>query len=98
MPESALDAKATLAGRAALLRDACERGVAYLDGVADRPAAPGRQAINGLDELAFPPPASGPTMWHGHRAMRASVSRWSTTEDDIDRSVAAVRACALEPT
>jgi glutamate/tyrosine decarboxylase-like PLP-dependent enzyme len=36
----------------------------------------------------------GPTTWHGIRAMRVSVSGWSTTQDDIDRSVAAVRACA----
>jgi glutamate/tyrosine decarboxylase-like PLP-dependent enzyme len=40
----------------------------------------------------------GPTTWHGRRAMRVSVSAWSTSEDDIDRSVAAVRACALRPT
>jgi glutamate/tyrosine decarboxylase-like PLP-dependent enzyme len=37
----------------------------------------------------------GPTTWQGRRAMRVSVSGWSTTEDDIDRSVAAVRGCAL---
>jgi glutamate/tyrosine decarboxylase-like PLP-dependent enzyme len=36
----------------------------------------------------------GPTTWRGRRAMRVSVSCWNTTEDDIDRSVAAVRACA----
>jgi glutamate/tyrosine decarboxylase-like PLP-dependent enzyme len=36
----------------------------------------------------------GPTTWHGVRAMRVSISGWSTTDDDIDRSVAAVRACA----
>jgi glutamate/tyrosine decarboxylase-like PLP-dependent enzyme len=36
----------------------------------------------------------GPTTWHGVRAMRVSVSGWSTTEDDIDRSVAAVRGVA----
>ena len=36
----------------------------------------------------------GPTTWQSIRAMRVSVSGWSTTEDDIDRSVAAVRACA----
>jgi len=36
----------------------------------------------------------GPTTWHGRRAMRVSVSGWNTTEDDINRSVAAVRACA----
>lgn len=36
----------------------------------------------------------GPTTWHGVRAMRISVSGWNTTEDDIDRAMAAVRACA----
>jgi glutamate/tyrosine decarboxylase-like PLP-dependent enzyme len=38
----------------------------------------------------------GPTTWHGVRAMRVSVSGWSTTAEDIDRSVAAVRACAAD--
>ena len=36
----------------------------------------------------------GPTTWQGRRAMRVSVSGWSTTEDDIDRCVATVQACA----
>jgi glutamate/tyrosine decarboxylase-like PLP-dependent enzyme len=36
----------------------------------------------------------GPTVWHGRAAMRVSVSGWNTTEQDIDRSVAAVAACA----
>jgi len=36
----------------------------------------------------------GPTTWRGRKAMRVSVSCWNTTEDDIDRSVAAVHACA----
>ncbi len=36
----------------------------------------------------------GPTTWRGRRAMRVSVSCWNTTEADIDRSVAAVLACA----
>lgn len=36
----------------------------------------------------------GPTTWHGARAMRISVSGWNTTEDDVDRALAAVRACA----
>jgi glutamate/tyrosine decarboxylase-like PLP-dependent enzyme len=35
----------------------------------------------------------GPTIWQGQRAMRLSVSCWNTTEDDIDRSVAAIRSC-----
>jgi glutamate/tyrosine decarboxylase-like PLP-dependent enzyme len=29
--------------------------------------------------------------WHGQRVLRISVSNWSTTEEDVERSVAAVR-------
>ncbi|MDP9075737.1 MAG: aminotransferase class V-fold PLP-dependent enzyme, partial [Actinomycetota bacterium] len=36
----------------------------------------------------------GATTWHGMRLMRISVSNWSTTEADVDRSVAAVLAAA----
>lgn len=36
----------------------------------------------------------GPTSWHGHAAMRVSVSGWNTTQDDIDKSIAAVRAAS----
>ncbi len=36
----------------------------------------------------------GPTTWQGRRAMRVSVSGWSTTQDDIDKSIAAVRAAS----
>jgi len=36
----------------------------------------------------------GPTTWRGRPAMRVSVSCWNTTEEDIDRSVAAVVGCA----
>jgi glutamate/tyrosine decarboxylase-like PLP-dependent enzyme len=36
----------------------------------------------------------GPTTWQGVRAMRFSVSGWSTTDTDIDKSIAAVRSCA----
>ena len=32
----------------------------------------------------------GGTRWHGQEAMRVSVSTWSTTEADIDRSADAV--------
>ena len=32
----------------------------------------------------------GGTVWQGHTAMRISVSNWSTTDDDIDRSLAAI--------
>lgn len=36
----------------------------------------------------------GATTWHGMRLMRISVSGWSTTEADVDRSVAAIAAAA----
>jgi glutamate/tyrosine decarboxylase-like PLP-dependent enzyme len=39
----------------------------------------------------------GPTTWQGRRAMRVSVSGWSTTDEDIDASIAAIRACATRP-
>ena len=37
----------------------------------------------------------GATTWHGRRLMRISVSNWSTTPADVDRSVDAIRT-ALE--
>jgi glutamate/tyrosine decarboxylase-like PLP-dependent enzyme len=38
----------------------------------------------------------GGTEWEGEHAMRISVSNWRTTEDDVDRSVAAILAAARE--
>ncbi|HEX6839803.1 MAG TPA: pyridoxal-dependent decarboxylase, partial [Polyangia bacterium] len=32
----------------------------------------------------------GPTVWHGRRAMRFSVSSWATSEADIDRAADAI--------
>lgn len=32
----------------------------------------------------------GGTQWHGHAAMRISVSSWKTTEDDVEKSVAVI--------
>jgi glutamate/tyrosine decarboxylase-like PLP-dependent enzyme len=32
----------------------------------------------------------GGTQWHGQAAMRISVSSWATTDDDVERSVAAM--------
>jgi glutamate/tyrosine decarboxylase-like PLP-dependent enzyme len=37
---------------------------------------------------------AGPTVWHGGAALRISVSGWATTAEDVDRSVAAIRAAA----
>jgi len=34
------------------------------------------------------------TRWHGMEAMRVSVCNWSTTEEDVDRSAAAIEAAA----
>jgi hypothetical protein len=34
------------------------------------------------------------TTWHGHAAMRISVSNWTTDEADVDRSVEAILRCA----
>ena len=34
------------------------------------------------------------TRWHELEAMRISISNWSTTEEDIDRSAQAILACA----
>jgi glutamate/tyrosine decarboxylase-like PLP-dependent enzyme len=36
----------------------------------------------------------GGTTWHGKAAMRISVSNWSTTTEDVDRSVAAILRAA----
>ena len=36
----------------------------------------------------------GGTEWHGHTAMRISVSSWATTDEDVDRSLAAILAVA----
>jgi glutamate/tyrosine decarboxylase-like PLP-dependent enzyme len=38
----------------------------------------------------------GGTVWHGRAAMRISVSSWATTEEDIDRSLAAILRVARE--
>jgi len=35
----------------------------------------------------------GSTQWQGRTAMRISVCSWRTTEDDVDRSVAALNRC-----
>jgi glutamate/tyrosine decarboxylase-like PLP-dependent enzyme len=59
MPPPKPGVPAMLAGRPALLRDACERAVAYLDGVASRPVAPSEEAVAGLLELGFPLPRQG---------------------------------------
>jgi glutamate/tyrosine decarboxylase-like PLP-dependent enzyme len=36
----------------------------------------------------------GGTVWHGQTAMRISVASWATTEEDVERSLAAMLRCA----
>jgi glutamate/tyrosine decarboxylase-like PLP-dependent enzyme len=36
----------------------------------------------------------GGTRWQGRDAMRISISNWSTSDDDVDRSAAAILGCA----
>ena len=38
----------------------------------------------------------GGTVWHGQTAMRISVSSWATTEEDVERSLAAILRIAQE--
>ena len=38
----------------------------------------------------------GGTTWHGMEAMRISVSNWSTTEADIERTAASILRCAAD--
>jgi len=59
MSERVLDVRAMLAERPALLRDACDRALAYLAGVAERPVAPTEAAVAGLSDLDFALPAAG---------------------------------------
>lgn len=39
---------------------------------------------------------AGITVWQGRTAMRISVSSWATTDEDVERSVAAMIRCAKE--
>jgi hypothetical protein len=54
-----LDVPAMLAERPALLQDACNRALAYLASVAERPVAPPEAAVAGLADLDFALPATG---------------------------------------
>ena len=41
---------------------------------------------------------SGSTVWQGRTAMRISVSSWATTDEDVERSLAAMIRCARHHT
>jgi glutamate/tyrosine decarboxylase-like PLP-dependent enzyme len=54
-----MDVNTELEGRPALLRDACQRALAYLDGLAERPVAPSAEAVAELGRLDFALPGPG---------------------------------------
>jgi hypothetical protein len=39
----------------------------------------------------------GGTQWNGEHAIRISVSNWRTTDEDVERSAAAILAAATVP-
>jgi len=53
------DVPAILAGRPALLEDACRRALAYLGGLGERRVAPAAQAVAALGGLDFALPGPG---------------------------------------
>ena len=57
--EPAPDVAAMVAGRPALLQEACRRALAYLDGLADRRVAPDAAAVDALERLDFPLQGAG---------------------------------------
>jgi glutamate/tyrosine decarboxylase-like PLP-dependent enzyme len=54
-----MDVNADLAGRPALLREACQRALAYLGGLMERPVAPPAEAVAALGRLDFALPGPG---------------------------------------
>lgn len=86
-----------------LLQHTAEIASDYIDGLADRHV--GSRAPDGGDADAFTDEVIrrvqddgtcwlGGSTWHGRQVMRISVSNWSTTEADIDRSADAILRCA----
>lgn len=67
----------------AVLGDTPEENDAFTDEIIDK--------INATGEAFF----SG-TTWRGRRAMRVSVVNWRTSENDVDRAVAAARAALAQ--
>ena len=59
MTGPAQDVAAVVAGRPALLQEACRRALAYLDGLAERRVAPDAAAVAALGRLDFPVPGAG---------------------------------------
>lgn len=97
-------------GVAAMIDRCCDHALALTRGIAALPGAElvAESSINqGLvsfgdrtDAVCADVCASGeaffsPTTWRGRRAMRISVCNWQTSEEDVARSIAAVRSALL---
>ncbi len=70
--------------------------------LAPGPGASGADHDRRTDQVIAAVDASGEAFfggvtWRGRRAMRVSVCNWRTTEADLDRAVAAVRAAVTAP-
>jgi hypothetical protein len=65
-----------------LLRAAAERGIRYREGLDERRVIAEIQS----DGTCW----CGGTVWQGQTAMRISVSSWATTDEDVERSLAAM--------
>src|SRR5262249_57018803 len=70
----AQDVAAMVAGRPALLRDACRRALAYLDGLAERRGAPGAGGGGAPGRVRLPPPPPGPAREEGRPPPREGGS------------------------
>jgi hypothetical protein len=85
-----------------LLGAAATRALAYLRDSPRWPVAPAPSAVEALREIAAVIERvqregtcwCGGTEWQGRVAMRISVSSWATTDDDVTRSLEAIRRAA----
>lgn len=97
---------ADLVERCCALAARCAAGLAAADGVTVLNEVPLNQVLVRFDgddartrHIVDAAEADGTcwlsgTTWEGRAALRVSVSNWSTTEEDVDRSVAAILRCA----
>jgi glutamate/tyrosine decarboxylase-like PLP-dependent enzyme len=78
-----------------LFTTAADEAARYRASLDDRPVGTGRSLDARTDRVIEAVQRDGTcwmggTTWHGRRYMRISVSNYSTTQADVDRSVAAI--------
>jgi Pyridoxal-dependent decarboxylase conserved domain len=79
-------------GVAELVDRCCRHARRFAGGAGGDPDARTREVVRRVqqDGICW----LGGTSWHGMAAMRISVSNWSTTEEDVDRSIEAILRAA----